>query len=257
MTLYQPLSTDGYSISKAYIFFQPTGDDAFINLGDADLVEIATEVEKVERFQRNEGLKTKVLTVVTQIDVALTMTLLQASPFNRALSLLGDTAPFTQSLDAAHLQTIVGGGILGIFQLDASFVSSLSITDGATTTPYVLGTDYFVDLVGGFVQIIAIPGGADADLKITYDIDAVIEADGKDVVTVASNSNIRGKLVVRGAPEVGPNLLLELHDVLLSPSGNRAYIADAEFDTIEIEGEIFSDSTQAAGFELGRELLLA
>ena len=71
MGLFSPLSSNFYSIPKATIFFKPTGDLAFKLLGDADSVEIATEIEETDRFTNESGLRTKVRTVITQIDLVL------------------------------------------------------------------------------------------------------------------------------------------------------------------------------------------
>ena len=185
------------------------------------------------------------------------MSLAQLSPTNLALSLLADSVAHTQSADPAHTQTIAGGGVLGIYQLDSAFLSSLSVTDGdVSPVDYVLNVNYKIDLLGGYIQIILIPGGADADLELTYDIDAVIASDEKDKIGIGNNSDIRVAMVIRGTGDVGPNVRLKLHDVQLRPSGARNYISETDFDIIEIEGNIFRDDTQPAGFELGEELLL-
>ena len=257
MGLFLPLSSNFYSIPKATIFFKPTGALIFELLGDADTVEIATEIEETDRFTNECGLRTKVRTVVTQLDLTLSMSLAQLSPFNRGLSLLADSVAHTQSADPAHTQTIIGGGVLGIYELDSSFLSSLSVTDGdVSPVSYVLNTNYKIDLLGGYIQIILIPGGADADLDLTYDIDAVVAGDEKDKIGIGNNSDIRGAMVIRGTGDVGPNVKLKLHDVQLRPSGARNYISETDFDIIELEGNIFRDDTQPSGFELGEELLL-
>ena len=256
MGLFSPLSSNFYSIPKATIFFKPTGALIFELLGDADTVEIATEIEETPRFTNECGLRTKVREVVTQLDLTLSMSLAQLSPFNRGLSLLADSVEHTQSADPGHVQVITGGGALGIYELDSAFLSSLSVTDGATTTAYVLNVNYKIDLLGGYIQIILVPGGADDDLEVTYDIDAIVSADAIDKIGIGNNSDIRGAMVIRGTGDVGPNVRLKLHDVQLRPSGARNYIAETDFDIIELEGNIFRDDTQPSGFELGEELLL-
>lgn len=256
MGLFLPLSSNFYSIPKATIFFKPTAALIFELLGDADTVEIATEIEETDRFTNECGLRTKVRTVVTQLDLVLSMNLAQLSPFNRGLSVLADSVEHTQAADPAHVQAITGGGALGIYQLDSAFLSSLSVTDGATTTAYVLDVNYKIDLLGGYIQVILVPGGADADLEVTYDIDAVIASDGIDKIGLGNNSDIRGALVIRGTGDEGPKTRLKLHDVQLRPSGARNFISETDFDIIELQGNIFRDDTQPSGFELGEELLL-
>lgn len=256
-TLFAPLSNDLYSIGKATIWFKPTGETDFTLLGDSDDVSIAMEVTEQDRFNNECGLRRKARTVVTELEATLSMTLVQLSDLNRALSLLGDAVTYTQAADAVHNQVEVGEGTLGIKELDSPFIDAgtFVMTDGIAV-PYVLDTHFKLDAQGGYVQIIDIPGGADSDLDMTYDILEVVAADGKNKIGIGSNSDQRGTLVIRGCAAVGPNVRVTLHDVQLRPSGDRSYVSETDFDTIEIEGSIFLDTGQPAGFELGEELLL-
>src|SRR3990172_8118094 len=97
------------------------------------------------------------------------------------------------------------------------------------------------------------PGGADGDLHIEYDAPTIVAADGIAKIGIASKTENRGTVIIRGTNEVGPNLMLQLHDVQLRPSAARAYISETDFDTIQFVGRIFRDENQAAGYELGFE----
>lgn len=254
-SLFSPLSNDLYSIGKATIWFKPAGGTAFTLLGDSDDVAIAIEITEQERFNNECGLRRKARSIVTELDATVSMTLVQLSDFNRGLSLLGDAVVYTQSVDLAHNQIEVGEGVVGnIIKLDSPFLENFVMEDGLAN-PYVLDTHYKVDLQGGYVQILALPA-ADVDLDMTYDILAIVAADNKNKIGIGSKSDNRGTLIIRGCADVGPNVRVTLHDVQLRPSGDRSYVSETDFDTIEIEGSVFIDDTQPAGFELGEELLL-
>lgn len=256
-TLFASLSNDLYSIGKATIWFKPEGETDFDLLGDSDDVSIAIEVTDQDRFNNECGLRRLARTIVTEIDATVTMTLVQLSDLNRAFSLLGEVIEFTQSAVAANNEVQVGEGTLGIKKLEFPFIDAgtFVMTDGAAV-PYVIDVNFKLDAQSGYVQIISIPGGADADLDITYDVLAVVAADGKNKIGIGSKSDNRGTLIIRGCADVGPNVRVTLHDVQLRPSGDRTYVSETDFDTIELEGSIFLDTSQPAGFELGEELLL-
>lgn len=256
-SLFAPLSADLYSIGKATIWFKPLGETDHVLLGDSDDVAIAIEVTEQDRFNQECGLKRKARTIVTELEATVTMTLVQLSDFNRGLSLLGEAVSYTQSAVAANNQIIVGGAEVGVIhELDSPFISSFVMTDGTSLVPYVIDVDYKVDLLGGYVQILAIPVGADGDIDMTYDIDAIVAGDNKNKIGIGSKTDVRGELIIRGCAAVGPNVRVTLHDVQLRPTGDRSYVSADDFDTIELEGSVFLASGQPAGFELGEELLL-
>lgn len=260
MATFKGLENTFYAIPKAQILWKPVGADSYTVLGDADDVNIETAVEETERYTNEEGLRIKSRTIVTQIDLTLSMTLVQLTDTNRALSLLGEVTPFTQAAAADEVKNIAGVNHNdAVYQLDHRFIdgASVVITDGATTVNYVEGTHYRVDAEGGFIQFIAEPDGADGDAVITYDVLEITADDGKNLIGPASKSANRGSIIIRGQNDVGPRVMVELWDVQLRPAGERSYISETDLDTIELEGDIFRDPTKPAGFELGQETLIA
>lgn len=254
-TQFKPLSNEKYVIPKAQILFRPLGQDAFELLGDADDVEITPEVEETERYSNEGGVRLLAKTVVTQVDATLAMTLVQFSDRNRALALLGELEFETQAAAPGHTMTLVGPDHAEkIYPLEHFNVSNVVVTDGAgVPVPYVLDVNYKVDVKAGFIQLLSEPGGADGDVVIEYDAPAVVSGDGIAKIGLANQTENRGTIVIRGTNDVGPKVMLQLHDVQIRPSGGRSYISDTDFATIEVEGRVFRDDTQPSGFELGFE----
>lgn len=257
---FQTLGKKFYSIGKANIWFKPEGSETYTLLGDSDDVTVAFDVSTEERFSNECGLRTKVQEIVTEINGTVSMTLVQLTDTNRALSLLGEANTYTQAGAIGINETFTGGGEDGaIVNLSGSFVDTggtLTVTDGSTTVPYVLGTDFLLDDLSGAIQIINKPGGADGDLDVTYDTLAITATDEKSAIGIGAKSDNTGSLIIRQCQDFGPNVRLFLPIVQLRPSGDRSYVSETDFDTIELEGSILSDSTQPTGFELGEELLL-
>lgn len=251
---FQPLSSDLYAIPKAQILFRPDGAEAFELLGDADEVTVEPTVEETERFSNEGGVRLLAKTVVTQVDATLAMTLVQLSDRNRALSLLGLLEYQTQGAQTGYTIDLTAVDHDGkLYMLDHLDVTAVVVKDGAELVTYTLGTHYKLDAKAGILQLIAMPGGADGDLHIEYDAPAIVSADGIAKIGIASQTENRGTIIIRGTNDVGPQLFLQLHDVQLRPSAGRNYISETDFDTIEIEGRVFRDETQAAGYELGFE----
>jgi len=256
---FNPLSNNLYSIPKAQILFKPQGSDTFELLGDSDEVTVEPTVEETERYTNEAGIRLLALTIVTQVDATVNLTLVQLNDRNRALSLLGALGAATQTAVVGKVKNITAVKTDGsIYQLDGDFdVKNVVITDGVAAETYVEGTDYRVDRAGGFIQFNSTPAGADADVIITYDTVEVLAADKRAKIGLANRTENRGTLVIRGTNEVGPRLMLTLHDVQIRPSGERNYISESDFDTIEVVGRVFRDENQPTGFELGFEQELA
>jgi len=253
--IFKPLSSDLYAIPKAHVFAKPVGapDDAYTLLGDTDEVSLDITVEETERYTNEAGIRILAKTIVTQVDAALNMTLVQLSDLNRALSLMGALEYYTQAADPGATLNIADVDHDGkIYPLGALNVTNVSILDGGAV-PYVLNTHYRLDAKGGFVQFIAMPGGADGDAVVTFDAPAIVEADKIARIGIGNQTENRFTIQIRGTNEVGPKTLLQLHDVQVRPSGGRSYISETDLDTIELTGRVFRDDNQPTGLELGFE----
>lgn len=253
---FQALSDDFYSIPKAQILFKPSGNDAFELLGDADDVNIEIAVEETERYTNETGVRTLAKTIVNQVDATLNMTLTQLSDLNRALSLLGITEYDTQAEATGSTLSLTAPDHTGkTYELGAFDVSSVVVTDDGDPTPvaYVLDTHYKLDAKAGLIQLIALPDGASGNVEISFDAAEVVSADKMAKIGIASKTENRGEIIIRGTNTVGPVLMVKLHDVQLRPDGERRYISETDLDTIQVVGRVFSDSSQPSGYELGWE----
>lgn len=255
---FKALSSDYYVIPKAQILFQPRGEEGFVLLGDADDVEVTIEVTEQERFTNEEGVRKLVKTVVTEVNPTMSMTLVQMTDRNRALSLLGEPTPYTQTAESGVEKVFEDIIIDRIYKLDHTNVdeTTIVVTDGAEAETYVAGEHFLLDALTGMIQIIGKPAGADDDVKIVYDGLAVVAADGLARIGVASKTENRGTIIIRGTNDVGPKTELTLWDVQIRPAGGRSYVGETDFDNIEIEGRIFVDPTKPSGFNVGQERLI-
>ncbi len=253
--IFSPLSDDFYSIPKAELLFQPRGSTKFLNLGDADSVEITISVEETDRYANNQPTRTLVKRVVSQVDAEVSMTLAQMSPYARAASLMSTASVMTQAAATDQTLVIPSADVEagGIYRLPRLSVSGVELTSATGTGAWVLGTHYKVDGPAGLVEIVAIPAGQSGDLTISYDAAAITQGHQSGI---ADGTGIRGRLIVRGINAVGVKSMVELHDVELRPASARALISESDFGTVELTGRAYPDGTQPSGFQIGRESTL-
>lgn len=243
-----PISGD-YAIPKGLIYWQAEGSDTMVELGDADAVEISIEVEEQERYSNQFGTRTLADSQVTQVSAELSMTLLQMTSLNRALALMGTKAWMNQSSAPAQTYTITGVQAGGIYELPHLDVTVSEVTDGAATVTYDEGTHYEVDAEAGLLRVISIPGSADTDAVIAYDAAAIDGTSERLQVTIGANSNIRGKIVIRGTNDVGARVMVELPIVQIRPSGSRSYISESDYGSVELTGKIIRHPSIGLGVE--------
>ena len=250
---FRTLPNELYTIPKAHLLFKPAENEDFILLGDTEEITIEPTVEETDVYTNEAGIRQLAITIVTQIEATVSFTLKQLSAINRALSMLGEVQDMTQAASVGLTVSRVAPAHEGEIVRLAGPAENVVVEDGIQAVVYTEGTDYRVDYEGGFVQLLNIPAGADGDVLITYDAVEILAADGLKLIPLANKSENRGTLVIRGTNEVGKRVMVTLHDVQLRPAGERNFVSDTDIDTIEIEGRVFRDETQAQGFELGFE----
>lgn len=255
--IYQPLSSDFYTIPKAQILFQPKSSPQLPLeiIGDADNVKLDIKVTKVDRYTNEGGLRLLVREAVTQIDADLSMTLVQFSDRNRALSLLSDLQYETQTAAPGHVMTLTAPDFSQkIYMLDHMNVTNVVVTDDSIVPIVsVLNVDYKLDAKAGFIQLLNKHAGATANIVITYDAPVIVANDKIANLALGTKSENRGKVIIRGTNNVGPQMMLTLNDVFLRPAAARDYIVENSFDKLQIAGVAFRDPSQPPGFELGFE----
>lgn len=253
--IFSPLSDEFYAIPKAELLFQPRGSTKFLNLGDADSVEITINVEETERYANNQPTRTLVKRVVSQVDAEVSMTLAQMSPYARAASLMSTASTMTQAAATDQTLVIPSADIEAgdIYRLPGRSISGVELTSATGSGSWIAGTHFRVDTAAGFVEIIAIPAGLSGDLTISYDAAAITQGHQSGI---ADGTGIRGRLIVRGINAVGVKSMVELHDIELRPASPRALISESDFGTVELTGRAYPDGTQPTGFQIGRESTL-
>lgn len=248
-----------YVVGKGLVYFQASGSDKLEELGDTDGFSLTPEVERLERFSNQYSTRTKTDSRIQQQNFTISMTLRQMTARNRAMGVQADVAYLTQTAGTTQLGTLTTAQVAvgDIFNLNKLDVATISLTDNATApNAYTLNTHYKLDSEAGLIEIIALPGGVSSGLVATYTYPAIAAATKRLNAGIGSAPDLSGKIIFRGVNSSGKKCFVQLHNVKLSPDGERQYISE-EYSEITMTGEVIADTTQASGYEIGWERDLA
>lgn len=78
----QMSATRDYTLGKGKVLFQPDGQTAFMDLGNAPAFTISVSIDKLEHFSSRSGLSTKDLEVITKLGMGGSFTLDEPKPDN-------------------------------------------------------------------------------------------------------------------------------------------------------------------------------
>ncbi|MCF7728659.1 hypothetical protein [Sulfitobacter sp. M22] len=250
-TQLRPLPNDQLQVGRANVLIGEVGGTIFDDFGDCESFAITVNVEEIERYGKNNGVKQLRRTDVIQVDAEITIEALDMTPQLRALSVGADLGSyFLQTAETAATFDIVSVEAGKIYELPHRKLSNVAIEDGMGV-PYVENIDYVLMDESGYLQIIKIPATADADLTVTYDAAEITADDGSFMAGIGSNFNVRRAIRVVAINKIGPRDMLVLHDVQIRPNAEKAMIGGDEYGSITLTGKVFIDPTQDPEFGLG------
>ncbi|MCL6286191.1 hypothetical protein M3P21_22110 [Ruegeria sp. 2012CJ41-6] len=248
----RPIPNDKLEVGRANVMMAAVGGTAFDDFGDCESFTMSINVEEIQRYGKNSGVKRLRRSDVIQVDAEITIEALDMTPALRALSVGAELSTmYVQTAETTAKHDISGVQAGKIFELPKRKLSKVTVTDGAGGVTYASGVDYVLLEESGYLQIIQIPSGADADIEVTYDAAEIVVSEGKFKAGIGSNMNVRRTIHVISINTSGPRDQLVLHDVQVRPSGEKAMIGGDEFGSISLIGKVFVDPSQPPEFGLG------
>lgn len=85
--------TDGYYLGAGVVSWQPEGEVGFRDVGNVTAFETEPQVERLAHFQRRSGMRSKDLSVVTQVGMIVKFTMEEYTVENLRFALLADVVP--------------------------------------------------------------------------------------------------------------------------------------------------------------------
>ena len=250
-----------YTLGRGRLFFarflpdtQDPGPEKYF--GNTPEISLTFEVENLDHFNSDEGIREKDDSIALETDRTGTFTTDNISPENLALFFFGDAGALTQTALAAQSEVFPGANIdlgdtvqIGMSAADPAGLRSLALATGGitqattpTATTLVADQDYRFDGALGRVEFLEgapnfTPGGE--DVTVNYDI----LASTRDRV-ISGSTSIAGALRYVAANPKGSNFDYYMPFVELSPNGDYALKGD-EWQAIPFSFEIL----KRAGFE--------
>lgn len=234
---YQVLDSGLYKIGRAEVLLRKIGTQEWFQMGDVDTFVLSITPTKVARYRKNAATRTKAKEIVNQIESNVSFRCMQFLNFIRAVSVLGDVAPYTQSAVAAGTYTITAVKTGSIYRLGALDVTVTGLTSDSGV--WVAGTHYkVVDAALGMIQIIALPATVEEgdEVEVAYTAPAITAAEGRVSVAVASQTEITVEMMVRDVGRDSIPQAFNLFEVTLSPSSDVSFIDEDDFAGVDISG---------------------
>ncbi len=261
MSRIPPLSLDDapHSIPSGILLVRDKGKEHFHRQGNVRSCAIELTSEEIEERDRQSGLRG--IQKKYQIDRGGTLTvgLLQSTEFGRRAALMAegddllDAQAAGNQLNMPYATAIVGGTyfcgqvVAGRFER-RRMVSNVSVTDTGAVN-YQNGVDFVVNPATGAVTLLKKPAGAGAGLVITFDCAPLAT---QPVYRIWSATEVEVEAMIVQDNLVGDSYEFTFPRVEFKKTGEYSLIVEnSELMVNELEGTLYVDGSQPAGFELG------
>lgn len=225
-------SRENLSIFAGDLYFQPDGANRARSMGFVESFAWTPSVEIEDVFNANDGIRTKIDEMITEVSVEISMTLQETTITNMAYAMQGKVVDLVQAAQTGTeiLSSDVYPGEM--VDLGALNVSTVTVSDGTNTL--INGVDYVLFAEAGIVSA----RKAHATFNITFDAPEITNADNKQVIEVLSNQEgISGVFHVIGRNEKGRRYAFRSFRATLKPSGEVQLLSDGSgLQKVELTG---------------------
>lgn len=208
-------------------------------IGEVATLELSVATDKKElasHTQTGGGLADAVARIS---GVTLAMDVNSLSPENVALALRGDVSAVTSATVTDEVQTAYLGALVK-FDKVPDLDATITVTNSAGDTTYVLGTDY--DLSPAGIRVLATGTITAAEsIKVSY------SGKAHDVIEMLTNSGDEYELVFEGLNEARSDkpVIVTIHRIKFEPTSGLGFIGD-DFATLSLAGDVLKDAAITA-----------
>lgn len=224
-------------------------DTGFRHAGNCDKFTTKASVDVIDNMSSMDPTAGIYAEIPKSTKVEITIEGFEYDPNNVALSLYGDSTPYSQAsgspvdVQFAAAATVV---LDGYYEVGARNPTITNVKQGATTL--TLGTDYvIVDPNVGMIHLLP-TGAAVAGTALTWSgtIPAIASTLGNRLITIASSEQMPATIRFLPAPKHGPKMDVTLWSVNLTPNGEPEFISDA-LAKIALKGTVQLDAVGQFG----------
>jgi hypothetical protein len=218
----------------------------FIPVGEAEDVDFEPKPNVIERWSTNRSTSARRITAVNKFQATLSMKVMQWGLFLKAASTLGDQVPYTQTVLGAGTEGVLTTKAhVGRYMVNGFNISNVAIaTTGGGPISYVEGTDFFLDdPKGGFITVESLPDGVeDGDaIQIKFRRPAILDTAKLYKNPLLVKPFQKCSLLIRQLAAQGPQEMLYLPEVNMTPKSGIKWVAGDEFQGVELNGDVLDN----------------
>jgi len=216
-------------------------NSGFRAVGNVSALTIGNEISEFEHKESQSGQRAVDLTLITEISVAVNMTMESIESENLAISLKGTSADVIAG-------TVTDEAVTGYIDLwtplDFIQVAAFVLTNVGAIVTYVLDTDYELDASAGAFRPIGtgtITEGQALLADYTY-----VAQETVDALTVSANPTRWARFHGLNTADLDNPVTVDIFKMEITPLAELALIND-EIAQMAVEGNALSDATRAVG----------
>ena len=231
----------GY-MGSGIVKWKPAGAGSYRDLGEVQLFEYTPAVVKLDRWGHRGPQRTKIQTVITELNATFKIQMQEWSASNLAMALLG-----LENDSGTSFSLVTTGNIYSNSTLD-NIASVAGMVDGETYA--IAGAGFasgstFLYNASADDFVLSLPATATAvgeAITITRAASTLIEID------LFGDSQMTGALRFIGENAIGPRVQIDLPNVTIVPSTTLQFLGEgAAFGIIEIGGDVNVDVNGSYG----------
>lgn len=254
--------TNQYVFGRGRLFFSRRNNGVFEGLrfiGNCPGFTLSVTSETFTHRASTAGINTTDLTVTTSVDFGGEITCDDLQTENLALLFAGAESTVTQSATPVTNEAIVVNkgfhyqlGVSSGNPMGVTEVSSVTVTNTAGSTTYVLNTDYALDADSGMIYII--PAGAITNGQ-TIHVNYTATAGDRELVSSGDTGKIEGELRFIAHNGSGDNRDLRLPLCSLSPNGEIPFITADDIASFSFTIGVSQLNTSTSAVYIGGRLV--
>jgi|Cruoilmetagenom7_1024161.scaffolds.fasta_scaffold04281_10 hypothetical protein len=216
-------------------------NSGFRAVGNVSALTIGNEVTEFEHKESQSGVRAVDITLVTEINVAVSMTMESLISENLAIALKGTAADVT----ASSVTDVAGVAYHDLWTpLEHINVSTFVLTNTGGIVTYTLDTDYELDAAAGAFRTLSTGTITDTQ-AVEWDYAYAIQ-ETVDALTVASNPQRWARFHGLNTVDSDNPVVVDVYKMDITPLAELALIND-EISQMAVEATALSDATRSTG----------
>lgn len=233
--------------------FRPKGAEYAERLGDIEAAAVTPTLTDIERWSRDFAEQTLVATKTIRKDASFTMTLAQIHRTTASFLFMDtDGDKVIQAAVTSETKVFTNLKVGRLYQLGKRNVTINSIDDGGNVPiTFVLDVHYKLASEPGFIELIAIPAGAE-DMEVDFSAAAITEEDDIATYGLMANQGAYGAMFFYGINDEGVRFEYEFGNVRVTVTSAIPIQGTDDFLTVELNVRVYADGTKPPKFRYGK-----